>query len=118
MSISGICSKPPKPENLSNASKADRFNGLFKKLDQDQDGSISKSEIEKLSKRFGSKVDDLFKAADKDGDGKISKSEFVSMMYQLKPKDDLNPVKSARVPHQIEPKLENVDDVRPLISVG
>ncbi|MBN8554386.1 MAG: EF-hand domain-containing protein [Deltaproteobacteria bacterium] len=120
MSISPVGIKPPKPEPQfsGSASKADRFNNLFKKLDQDQDGSISKSELEKISKRFGSKVDELFKSADKDSDGKISKSEFVAMMYKMKPRDPANDVKPHQDPGVVRPRIVNVDDEKPLISVG
>lgn len=57
---------------------------MFKSLDKDASGAISRSEMEielkKLAPMAGSKaIDDLFSTFDKDGNNSIDEEEFIAM---------------------------------------
>jgi Ca2+-binding EF-hand superfamily protein len=51
---------------------------MFKKLDKDNDGKISKEEFKEspMAKRDGAKPDEMFSKRDKDSDGFLSKEEL------------------------------------------
>jgi hypothetical protein len=66
------------------AKNGDKLEAMFKKLDTDGDGTLSKEEFAKMTelrkkaegKAKGKGVDKLFEKLDADGDGKISLDEF------------------------------------------
>ena len=86
LSVAGLLASAPhaaaKPK-----SKGDRVEMLFKKLDADGDGKLSKEEFAKITelhkkadgKAKGKHVHKLFEKLDADGDGKISLDEFKKM---------------------------------------
>ena len=49
---------------------------LFKKIDRNGDGSITKDELSKVAPANGPSVNAVFKTVDSNGDGAISRAEF------------------------------------------
>jgi Ca2+-binding EF-hand superfamily protein len=84
LSVVGLLASAPHATAGGKAKKGDKMEALFKKLDTDGDGSLSKEEFAKLAelrkkaegKAKGKGVDKLFQKLDADGDGKISLDEF------------------------------------------
>jgi Ca2+-binding EF-hand superfamily protein len=72
----------------SSPSSADFYTSMFKKLDGENDGSVSKTEFEKFQSKIGMSTEDadnLFSQIDTDGDGSISKTENETFMKNHKP---------------------------------
>ena len=53
---------------------------LFKRLDKDESGALSRREIRPLARRMKFSAAALFKRMDRDGNGKINFSEFAVYM--------------------------------------
>lgn len=64
------------PENRA----AGQYDAMFKRIDTDGDGSISKAELEKADAKLGQD----FQKYDTDGDGKLSMAEFEAMMKSMR----------------------------------
>merc|ERR1712045_431071 len=63
-----------------------RFRNTFRIIDSNNDGALSKSELESGMNSFGKKftqveIDSVFSLADVNADGEINYSEFVSVMF-------------------------------------
>ena len=82
------------------ATRKEMMQNLFKKLDTDGNGTISKDELQKAAdqrKADGKgapanapSVDDIFKSADTNGDGGISQDEMLTQMMSGPPKEGAN----------------------------
>jgi hypothetical protein len=71
----------PPPAATSTAPTASQSNdALFKRIDTDADGSVSKTELEK----FDPEASKSFEKFDGDKDGKLSLSEFDTMVKGLR----------------------------------
>jgi hypothetical protein len=83
LSVVGLLASAPQA-TAGQKAKGDKVEMLFKKLDTDGDGTLSKEEFAKIAelrkkadgKAKGKGVDKLFQKLDADGDGKISLDEF------------------------------------------
>ena len=63
--------------------KAKQAENAFKLYDKDNDGFITKSEMEKLSKNLTKEqIDKIYERFDKDGDGRLTLPEFRKMMQR------------------------------------
>ena len=58
---------------------ASQYETVFKRIDGNNDGSITKSELEKADGKLGAD----FQKYDTDGDGKLSMPEFEAMMKSM-----------------------------------
>ena len=58
---------------------ASQYETIFKRIDGNNDGSITKSELEKADGKLGAD----FQKYDTDGDGKLSMPEFEAMMKSM-----------------------------------
>ena len=78
------------------AMRKELMQGLFKKMDSDGNGAISKDELQKAvdgrkpaagkdAPADAPSVDDLFKSADANGDGGISQDELLTQMSMMGP---------------------------------
>jgi Ca2+-binding EF-hand superfamily protein len=91
LSVTGLLALVPdvsaKPKGASKG--GDRIEMLFKKLDTNHDGKLTKEEFAKMSEMMhkkggdtqgkgkgGGKADQLFSKLDADGDGKVTLEEF------------------------------------------
>ena len=109
--FAAICSAPAWADDDNDAKR--KFDGLkkdpeivFKKLDADGDGKLTKDELKKLIERLpklkekGDQiVERMFNSADTNGDGKLSLEEFKKLMEmgeKLKGKIDPAKLKGAR----------------------
>jgi Ca2+-binding EF-hand superfamily protein len=63
---------------------ASMWQNLFKKIDQNGDGAIDKTEMESIVSKNGVSVEDIFSKLDSDQDGTIGKSEFEAALSQLR----------------------------------
>jgi Ca2+-binding EF-hand superfamily protein len=69
-------------------SSADFYTSMFKKLDENGDGKITKAEFEKAQAKMGISVEDadkLFSQVDTDSDGSISSTENETFLKNHKP---------------------------------
>lgn len=83
--------KPKKPEGgKPGEGKRPNPEEIFKKLDANADGSVSKDEFlaSPRAKQDPAKAEEHFSHVDKDGDGKLSKEEFVAMAKAKGPGGD------------------------------
>ena len=98
LSVAGLLASAP--DAFAAKPKGDKVEKLFKKLDTNGDGSLSKEEFAKITelrkngdakgegKAKGKGVDLLFKKLDADGDGKITLDEFRKITELRKKKND------------------------------
>lgn len=56
---------------------------LFRTLDVDSNGYLTKEELRPFAKRIGIKVDSLMKRMDKNNDNKVSRAEFRAFMRKI-----------------------------------
>ena len=63
-----------------------KLDRIFRKIDEDKDGKIDDSELQKAAKQLGGNVDvsAVFKKADSDRDGKITKDELKAALREIK----------------------------------
>ena len=56
---------------------------LFRTLDVDSNGYLTKEELRPFAKRIGIKLDSLMKRMDKNNDNKVSRAEFRAFMRKI-----------------------------------
>jgi Ca2+-binding EF-hand superfamily protein len=98
LSVTGLLAAGPNATAGGKKAKGDKVEAMFKKLDTDGDGSLSKDEFAKITelhkksdaakgKGKGKHVDQLFSKLDADGDGKLTLDEFRKIKELRKKKD-------------------------------
>jgi Ca2+-binding EF-hand superfamily protein len=91
--VAGLLASAPSATAKPKA-KGDKVEMMFRKLDTDGDGVLSKEEFAKIAelhkkadgKASGKHLDKLFQKLDADGDGKISLDEFKKIKERRKNK--------------------------------
>ena len=70
---------PAAPSAATTGRAASQYETVFKRIDGNSDGSITKSELEKADGKLGAN----FQKYDTDADGKLSMPEFEAMMKSM-----------------------------------
>src|SRR5262245_10408 len=93
LSVAGLLASAPDAAAKTKEAKGDKAALLFKKLDTNGDGVLSKEEFAKITelrqkegKGKGKGVDVLFSKLDADGDGKLTLEEFRKITEMRKKK--------------------------------
>ena len=63
--------------------KLQKKGSLFRALDVDRDGYLSKQELRPFAKRIGIKLDSMMRRMDTKRDGKVSRAEFRAFMRKI-----------------------------------